>query len=461
MEMETGTNMVSKQSKIKIGEKLAYSCGGFANTILFGAMSTFLLFFYTDVAKIDAALVGTIMLISRVLDGFIDISVGAIVDKTKSKQGKARPWFLRICIPYAISGILLFTIPDFGNIGNIIYIFLTYNFANICYSFLNIPFSVLNSTMTQDPGERAALGMFGAFAGVPSTLLVSMGTMPLVQALGGGPRAWQTVFLLLGILSIILYSIIYKFTKERINSGVDGNGHSESVPFKVGLASLFKNKYWLMVIGEQILIQIVVAVSIGINIYYSQYIFHDANLTGLLSLASFVPMMLGIFATAPFVKKYGKRNLALAGGVVCLIGSALMIINSTALPIILAGLVIRGVGAGMIGCLFNPLLADTTEYGEWKTGVKCEGLAFSAYSFANKAGGGLGSSALGWLLAIGGYVGGAATQSEGAMTAIKAGQIYIPIVCFGLVVIIFSFYKLDKEYPMIIEELKKRKAANA
>ena len=145
--------------KISIIERVAYGLGDFGCNIIYTAMTAYLLFYYTDYAGVSAVAVGTIIFISRIFDGITDIIMGHIVDHTQTKQGKARPWLLRMAVPFAVSGILLFSVPaDWGETAKLVYVFVTYNLtSSIIYTAINVPYSALNALMTQDPYERSVL----------------------------------------------------------------------------------------------------------------------------------------------------------------------------------------------------------------------------------------------------------------------------------------------------------------
>lgn len=177
-------------SKIKFSEKLGYGVGDMASNLVWMSAATFLTFFYTDVVGLSAAAVGTLLLIARVFDGFVDIGVGALVDKTKSRHGKARPWLLWLAIPFGLSGILLFTAPDFGPTGALIYAYVTYFLVNIIYSAINVPYGVLNSMITQEPYQRSLLNIFRMVMALTASVAVTSLTNPMVEAFGGGKSGW-------------------------------------------------------------------------------------------------------------------------------------------------------------------------------------------------------------------------------------------------------------------------------
>lgn len=195
-------NQKSNLTLRKVFERFSYGCGDFGCNIIYTAMSAFLLFYYTDYAGVSAMAVGSIMMISRVFDGVSDIIMGVIVDRTKSKFGKARPWILRMCIPFAVSGILLFSVPvNWAPAPKLVYVFITYNLVStVIYTSINVPYSALNALMTQDPYERSVLSIFRNLLATAGTLLINTFTLPMVEFFGNNASAWTKTFFVLGII---------------------------------------------------------------------------------------------------------------------------------------------------------------------------------------------------------------------------------------------------------------------
>ena len=185
-------------------------CGDFGCNIIYTAMSAFLLFYYTDYAGVSAAAVGTIMLISRVFDGVSDIIMGTIVDRTRSKYGKARVWMLRMCVPFALAG-LLFSVPTFlGSTAKLVYVFITYNLVStVVYTAINVPYTSLNALMTQDPYERSVLSIFRNLLATAGTLLINLVTLPLVEFFGDNAAAWTKTFAVLGVLAVVAFLLTF------------------------------------------------------------------------------------------------------------------------------------------------------------------------------------------------------------------------------------------------------------
>ena len=269
------------------------------------------------------------------------------------------------------------------------------------------------------------------------------------------PRAWTLTFVVFGALEIITFMITFLFTRERVQAT---ETKKDSVPVSQGFKALLQNKYWFIATINLILIFVVQGVSNSAEAYYTKQVLGNSDLVGTFGVAfQLTQIICMVTFIAPLVKKFGKRNVLLAGAVVMTIGYAIMGIGVKSMQLLIAGCVLRGIGnAGVSACQFA-MVTDTIEYGEWKTGIRTEGLVNSAASFGQKIGNGLSVLILSIILNIGGYVGTAATQTAGAIMSIKAAYIYVPILLTAVQFVILLFYKLDKEYPAILADLQKRR----
>ena len=453
---------MNKKSKLtfgKIFERFSYGCGDFGCNIIYTAMSAFLLFYYTDYANVSAMAVGTIMMISRIFDGVSDIIMGVIVDRTKSKYGKARPWILRMCIPFAVSGILLFSVPaSWASTPKLVYVFITYNLVStVIYTAINVPYSALNALMTQDPYERSVLSIFRNLLATAGTLTINTFTLPLVEYFGNNAAAWTKTFVVFGFVAIAVFLCTFFGTKERVRAAEnEGKVQTEDVPFVTGIKALFKNKYWIMMTGMLALFFLMYSVNGGATVYYAKDILGDKNLVSTINGIFNIVQICGMFFIAMLVKKFGKRNVFALGLVLDIIGMLVLNFSGGSMAVIVISSVIRGIGNACGGATMWAMVSDTIDYGEWKTGYRTEGLVNSACSFGYKIGNGIGSALLGLILEIGGYVGTAAVQTESALTSIKVCFVWIPIIVYVCGLVIMKFYHLDKEFDGIIADLKSR-----
>lgn len=444
----------------KVVERFSYGCGDFGCNIIYTAMSAFLLFYYTDYAGVSALAVGTIMMISRFFDGISDIIMGVIVDRTKSRFGKARPWLLRMCVPFAVSGILLFSVPqNWASAPKLVYVFITYNLVStVIYTAINVPYSALNSLMTQNPYERSVLSIFRNLLATAGTLTINTFTLPLVEYFGNNAAAWTKTFCVFGVLAVAAFLCNFFGTKERVRPALaEGEKQEKPVPFLVGVKALFKNKYWIMMTGMLALFFLMYSINGGATVYYAKDVLGNRDLVATINGIFNIVQILGMFFIAMMVKRLGKRNVFSIGLVLDIIGMLILNFSGGAMGIIVFSSVIRGIGNACGGATMWAMVSDTIDYGEWKTGCRTEGLVNSACSFGYKIGNGIGSALLGLILEIGGYVGDAAAQSAAALSSIKICFVWIPIAVYIIGLFIMRFYNLDKEFDGIIMDLKNRK----
>ncbi|WP_099223641.1 MFS transporter [Listeria costaricensis] len=437
--------------KLKLKEKLAYSFGDFSSNLVFQGISIYILFYWTDYAGIGAAAAGTILFISRIFDGFVDVIVGNLVDKTRSKHGKARPYLLWLALPFAFSAMITFWSPGSSEIVDIIFAFLTYNITMIIYTAINIPYGVLSVKMTDDQVERGSLGVFRGLGAMIGGMLASMVAQPLIGIVG-----YTWTFLIVGLVASCGFLITFKGTTERVGL----TEQSEVVPFKEGLFSLLKNRPWIIMLFVGILSFIYSGLRMSSNIYMAKYYFNDENLVVLLNLISMPGMLVGMaFATTLF-RKWGKVKACMYsyGAMFILTLIFYPIFNSPdqfilyCLYIILNG-VVMGISSGG----FFAMIADTIEYGEWKTTKRIEGLTYSAASVGTKIGGGIGAAAVGWLLALVQYDGTAAVQPDSVITMITWINLWIPGLLCLAIALLLSLNKIDKLYPKMMQDLHTRK----
>ena len=453
-----GTPVVATDStvtkRVSWGEKIAYGMGNFGSQMVFNPATTFMVFFYTDIAGIAAATVGTILFLSRFLD-VLNPVMGLIVDRTQSKHGKARPWLLWMAIPFGISAALLFSSPNLGPTARVIYAFITYNLAfTIIYTAVDIPYSSLLPLITSEPHERTSLSVTRMILSNAGVVLSFAVTMPLVNALGGGKQGWQWAFIIFGVLGVVSLWVSFAGTTERIKA--DAHVH-KSVPIKDGVAALFRNKYFLLVAGLAVTIFLMLGLLVA-NLYYCRYFLRKAELFGPLMTMMVFAQIVGMFFTPAIVKKLGKRNTALLGMVVTIAGQLVLYINPLTYTLLVAGTIIKGLGAApLVGTMFA-MVADTIDYGEWLTGFRTDGLVFGSMALMMKMAIGFGNVLVGWILAWGGYAAASDVQSAKALESIRILFLHLPLLFYVIALAILLVYSLDKHYPEVAAGLKKRRA---
>jgi glycoside/pentoside/hexuronide:cation symporter, GPH family len=431
--------------------------GMFGINILIIGFYSVLSYYYTDVAGIAAGLVGTLILFSRIFDGFTDILMGNLIDKTKSKHGKARPWLLWLAVPAALLGVALFSVPDVGSTGKIIYILITNTlFFSIAITGIQVAYSSLMALTTKNSYDRSIMGIvrgvFGFFAG----MIMSVAFIPVVTSMGNDQKSWSMLISIFAVIAAITILISFKSTKEIVSN--ETLEKESAAAFKDKFKALFKNKYLVLVLVAQIFATAIGALSASAGIYYAQYIWKNVNLVALIGGIGLLPMFIGFALMAPLVKRMGKRNVVIAGAIITIIGNVIRVIDPYSVPLGMAGLFIAGLGMVPTMTLLYAMLSDSIEYGEWKTGMRMEGLVNGSMNFVNKIGNGIGVAGIGWLLALGGYVAGQESQPALANEMIIAVNTYVPIILSIFIIIVFSTYRLDKEYGQVIADLESKKS---
>ena len=446
----------SKTGKMPASEKVTYGFGNLAANLMFTTAGSFITYYYTDVVGLSVVVASNILLWARVFDGISDLVMGTIVDRSTSKKGKARPWILRMAVPYALAIVLLFSSPDFlGSTGKIIYAFVTYVLAMAgIYTATMVPYNSMLSTSTSDPVERGVMSTMRTLFGYGGATLVNAIVWPLITILGGDKKAWTIMAAIFGFAATVLLMALYKNSEERVIETIEEGEKAEKLPLSKQIQNLVKNKYWLILIGYLFATFIDSGLG-GINIYYATWILGDGNKMGVIGTALTIPIMIGALAVPALMRKISKRNLCIAGSIIYILGAVVIALFPENFYIVVLGVVIKGFGKAPGAVAGYAMLGDVVDYGEWKTHTRNEGLVFSAATFGEKVGSGIGGLIMGVILSIGGYLSSAAAQSAGALMSIKVVFIYAPIVFAVLSLLLMLVYDLDKKLPKIREELNR------
>lgn len=437
---------------VKKGTKFSILFGLLGQSLLTGLVAGYITYFGTDIVGVSALAIGNILLISRIFDGVTDLMMGAVIDKTKSKKGKARPWILRAMIPFALFTILLFALPvNFGAGAKIVWIFVMYNLYAIAYTALGCAMNTLNIRLTRNEKEINSLSTFMMFGMILGNVVINASAVGILTALSGGSSNYtQSAFIIMAIiLSVVslLGSILTYVTTKEIPDEEKRVEQKESTLKSV--SALLKNKYWMMQLLNTVCIYLGLYCRLAAMIYYGLYVLKNPGLIPVLVIADNVPSLIAMPFALGISNKIGKRKASLIGLCCTMIGFALMFLNIYNLPIFILGLVIKGICFAPVQGAGNAFVADSALYGEWKFGVKSEGMAYSAISFANKVSSGLSGVLVGWVLGLTGYVANAATQTPAATNGIIFLYIGVTFICTVVQIIIFALYNLDGKMPEI------------
>lgn len=461
---QKGKNM-DEFIKVPMPEKLAYCFGDPALTLMYTMTTTLLIYFYTNVVGISAGAVGMIMLVSRVFDGFSDVLMGTIIDRTHSKYGKSRIWILRLAVPYALAAIVLFTMPNMGPTGKVVYAFVTYNIMNtVVYTAISQPFHALGSLMSRDRRERDTICNIRMILSITASMIITAFTLPLINKVAvlikNEQAAWIAVTAVYAIISVFVLLNTYATCTERVQTAQKSK---DNIPFWTALKATVTNPYFLIALGLM-LFYTVYQIIIGTDLtYYCQYVLGNVDLVMPLSASEKIATIIGIAMLPKLLPKYGKRNMICAGCLLGIAGQLIFLLNITSVPLGVVTCIMRGFGIAPFYGVQYSLPSDAIEYGQWKTGLRIEGLMFSSMSMGQKAGSGFTSAIMGAVLSMAAFDGlkaTAAEQTAEAISVIKAFYLYVPVAIWAIMFLIALCYKLDKKYDRMMQELIARESGN-
>ena len=450
--------MQSQTKKLSWGEKISYGMSDCGANVVVALTGTFLTGYFTDTVGIAAAAVGTMMLIARIFDGITDIIMGAVVDKTNTRWGKARPWVLWSAPFMALALVLIFNVPSsLSDSGKLIYIYITYIFQNcIVYTANNLPYNALLSRMTLNVQDRASTASLRFVMTQLTTLIVNAVTANVLVSIG-----WFWLSVIYGIICFVMMLICFIGCKEHIDEDNEsGVVKVEQVPLNIALPALLKNKYFFIQALMFCSLYIGVVATGSMTFYFCNIVLGNLAILTYTSMATTIPAIIVNLVMPTLVPRFGKRKLMIAGAVLFTVGSILIGAGGSNLTIVLAGLVVKGFGMGPIMSGIFAMTADVVDYGEWKTGVRSEGLVNSCTSFGMKVGIGLGSAIGAWLLTLGHYDGTLAQQPESAINMIRFGYGYLGAVIGVIILILCVMMNIDKHLPEIQKTLEAKRVKN-
>ncbi len=415
-----------------------------------------LTYYCTDMLGMAPTLIGGLLLASKLFDGVTDLVVGFVIDKTNTKWGKARPY--EICIIFVwLFTILMFSTPNMGTVGQSVYIFIMYSLINsICATFLNGSDAVYLARSVRSESNRISVMSFNGGIIMLCAIVFSMLMPQLIAGVGSTKAGWTVITLSIGIPMAIIGILRLVFVKEVVHTEPAKEGQkAETVPFKSGLSSIMKNKYIWLLAGMTLVVQLATNIGSAANTYYFKYIMGNIGLASLVSMSSMItPIILLIFPVLS--RKFGTVTLLKAGAFLGVAGYAIRIIGGTNLVTLTVGSLIGGVAILPITSMISIYLIDTMDYGEWKTGVRVEGMLASLNGFCSKLGSGIASAMVGLIMGMAGYDGTLEVQSSAANASIIALFNYVPMILMIVLLLLAIAYKLDKELPAIKADLGKR-----
>ena len=419
---------------------LGYLLGPCGALLLNAVLATYLNVFYTDVLKLTTVWGGAFLvifpLVSKVIDAVTNIVMGYVIDRTKTKQGKARPWLLLSAPLLTLTGILLFVVPK-ASIGvQVAWVMISYNlFYSFAFTIFNMSHNLMCPLSTRNTMQRGGLSVFNQIAtimmsGILVALVFPMAIMP---ALGVDQSKWILVMCILSIIALPLTLLEYYFTKERVTEEQMGS-EEKKVPFLLQLKIVLTDKYMLVMFAYFLIYTFGTSLkNLGL-VYYCNYVlgtYNDGITQMLVSVIGGIPMGIGIFAVWPLAKKFGKRNVTMVGFLLYALGSAICWMFPTNLYIVLVGQFIKNIGGLPCAYVFMALFADGLDHIEWKSGIRSDGMAMSVYNIIAVAIVGVGTAVFNALLSGAGYI--APELVDGVTVAAEQPKAVLDAITFSFV----------------------------
>ncbi len=444
----------NRLSPLTLRHFAAYGAGDFGFAVIYHMVGLFLLYFYTDIYGISAAAAGIIFLIARFWDAVNDPVLGYLSDRTETRWGKYRPYLLFAVLPLAFFNILLFITPDFGSTGKFIWALVIYIGWGMTYTATNLPYGSLAAVYTQNPVERTSLAASRMFFGMPGILFIAIVTPIFVSHFSSETIGYPVAVVFYTIIAVLLIWLVFALVRERVQP-------AEREPYSIReiFALVYQNKALLLVSAAVLLQGSANTIRMMMAKYYFEYNLKQPDLFQIFMGIVIFTMMIGAVFAAMVNKKASKRSLFIFGMLFFVIGDLGIYFSPyTHLKTIILMTALTGYGSGIVYTLIWALVADTVEYGEWKTGKRAEGVTYASYSFFGKLASAVGGGLGGLLLSVSGYVP-HAVQTPAAEHTILALFTLGPVIGGTAAVIVMCFYKLDDElFAKILEELESRRA---
>lgn len=463
-----------KSEDVKASEKwFGYLIGPAGALLLNAVLATYLNVYYTDVLGLTGlwggAFLAVFPIISKIIDAITNVIMGYIIDHTKTSEGKARPWLLISAPLITISGILLFTVPNANDTVKAIWVMISYNlFYSFAYTIFNMSHNLMVPLSTRNTEQRGGLSVFNQIAtimmsGIIVALVFPMVVMPM---LGVDKSKWITVMAILSVVALPLTLMEYYFTKERVTLE-NTDTKEEKIPYKKILRAIFTDKYMIIIYIYFLIYTCATSYkNLGL-VYFCNYVlgtYNDGKTQTLISILGGIPMGIGIFAVWPLAKKFGKRNLTMAGFVLYSIGSAICWMFPTNMVVVLIGQFIKNIGGLPCSYVFMALFADVLDHMEWKHNFRVDGLSMSIYNIIAVSSVGVVTGIFNAVLAKSGYVAPyvneagelIATQSESVKNAITFAFVGLESITGIVLVVLLAFLNVEKYIKKEQAEIKAR-----
>ncbi len=443
---------MEEKKYLKWYNKVGYGSGDIAGNVVYAFLTSFVMIYLTDTVGLNAGIVGTLIAISKLFDGVTDVFFGSMIDKTKSKMGKARPWMFYGFFGCALTLFGVFAIPtNLGKTAQYVWFFIAYTLLNaVFYTANNIAYAALTSLVTKNSKERVEMGSFRFMFSFGTNLLIQSITFGAVTAFGGGAAGWRAVAIIYCIVGIITNTLSAFSVKELSDEELreDGNVEQEDskISFLQTLKLLVSNKYFVMICTIYILQQLRAAM-VSVGTYFMTYVLLNQELFGVFSWAINIPLIIALAITPTLVGKmrgmYKVNKYSYIFATACRFGIVIAgYIGSV--PLMLVFTVLTSLGEGPWQGDVGAVIASCSEHTYLKTGKRLDGSMFSCTSFGTKLGGGIGVALSGWLLSVSGYINNGAVQPDSCISMMKVMYLWLPFAFDLIITIILSFLNVEE-----------------
>ena len=452
---------MEQKKYLKWYNKVGYGSGDIAGNVVYAFLSAFVMIYLTNCVGLNAGIVGTLIAVSKLMDGVTDVFFGTMIDRTKTKLGKARPWMLYGYIGCAVTLAAIFAIPEsLGETAQYAWFFIAYTLLNaVFYTANNIAYSALTSLITKNSKERVEMGSLRFIFAFSTSLLIQSVTLYFVQAAGGGMKGWRTVAIIYSIIGLVINTIsalsVKELSEEELREGEEIDAAEEKITLLESAKLLFTNKFYVMICGTYLLQQIYQAM-INTGLYYMIYILMNENLFPAFSWATNIPVIIALVITPTLVEKWGGMyKLNMTGFMIATVGRALVVVAASigSVPLMLAFTAVAAAGIGPWQGDMNAVIALCSEYTYLTKNKRIDGAMYSCTSFGVKVGGGIGTALTGWMLAYSGFDGKAAVQPESCLEMLKFMYLILPVIIMAIIAFIMSRMNIEKENAKLREKL--------
>lgn len=428
---------------LKWYNKLGYGSGDLAGNMVYAFLSSFVMLYLTNTVGLNPGIIGTLIMVSKLFDGVSDIFFGTMIDKTKSKLGKARPWMLYAYIGCAVTLVANFAIPaSLGRTAQYAWFFIAYTMLNaVFFTANNIAYASLVTFCTRNSKERVEMGSFRFIFAFSTSLIIQSVTVQFVRALGNGASAWKTVAIIYAVIGLIVNTISVFSIKELPEEELAKDKDQEEKYSLIEAAKLLvSNKYYLMICGTYVCQQIYTAM-LNMGIYYMIYILKNEDLYSVFSWAINIPVIIAMCITPMLVERMkGLYRMNLAGYILGTAGRGGVIIAGYmgSVPLMIAFTAVAALGMAPWQGDMGAVVASCSEYTWLTKGKHIDGTMYSCTSFGTKIGGGIGVALCGWLLDISGFVKTSAVQPTSCINMLHVMYLWIPMLLSLCITFIMS-----------------------